>query len=165
MNLSPQKTYIRLPTTRQLTPTHTLFRMLRLFHATPVGFSNHASLSDAGAVARACPLTDSRFGGGNMLARLRGKPLRSGKMLACRSRHTAPAGQAEGLGSHRPRRRPPSPLLVGGIAPKPPLFVTPFYMKRGKSLCKHLITSSSILGIFWYERKTLYLEILKERGN
>jgi len=27
------------------------------------------------------------------------------------------------------------------------------------------IASFPLLGIFWYERKTLYLEILKERGN
>ena len=42
-------------------------------------------------------------------------------MLARRSRHTAPTGQAEGLGSHRQRRRIPNPTLVGGGAPKPPL--------------------------------------------
>ena len=42
-------------------------------------------------------------------------------MLARRSRHTAPTGQAEGLGSHRQRRRSPNPTLVGGEAPKPPL--------------------------------------------
>ena len=33
----------------------------------------------------------------------------------------AEAGQAEGLGSHRLRRRFPNPMLVGGIAPIPPL--------------------------------------------
>ena len=137
MNLSPQKTYIRLPTTRQLTPTLTLFRMLRHFH-------NTLSVFEIVLPCRVWGLWQD----------------------ACLPPWQAtPAGQAEGLGSHRPRRRPPSPLLVGGAAPKPPLFVTPFYMKRGKSLCKHLIASSSILGIFWYERKTLYLEILKERGN
>ena len=42
-------------------------------------------------------------------------------MLARRSRRTAPTGQAEGLGSHRQRRRIPNPTLVGGEAPKPPL--------------------------------------------
>jgi hypothetical protein len=38
-----------------------------------------------------------------------------------RSRTPAEAGQAEGLGSHRQRRRIPNPTLVGGEAPKPPL--------------------------------------------
>ena len=38
-----------------------------------------------------------------------------------RSRTPAEAGQAEGLGSHRQRRRIPNPMLVGGEAPKPPL--------------------------------------------
>ena len=85
------------------------------------------------------------------LPAVRGIPLRQGKQRVWDS--TANGGV------------PPHPYLSGANPPKPPLFVTPFYMKRGKSLCKHLITSSSILGIFWYERKTLYLEILKERGN
>lgn len=38
-----------------------------------------------------------------------------------RSRTPAEAGQAEGLGSYRQRRRIPNPTLVGGEAPKPPL--------------------------------------------
>ena len=38
-----------------------------------------------------------------------------------RSRTPAEAGQAEGLGSHRQRRRIPNPTLVGGEAPKPQL--------------------------------------------
>ena len=38
-----------------------------------------------------------------------------------RGRTPAEAGQAEGLGSHRQRRRISNPILVGGEAPKPPL--------------------------------------------
>ena len=47
-----------------------------------------------------------------------------------RSRTPAEAGQAEGLGSHRQRRRIPNPTLVGGEAPKPPLQHSANFNKR-----------------------------------
>ena len=54
-----------------------------------------------------------------------------------RSRTPAEAGQAEGLGSHRTRRRIPNPTLVGGKAPKPP--PTFFEKKVGKETFKQKI--------------------------
>ena len=45
-------------------------------------------------------------------------------------RTPAEAGQAEGLGSHRLRRRFPNPMLVGGIAPYPHLFFVKNQVKR-----------------------------------
>ena len=65
-----------------------------------------------------------------------------------RSRTPAEAGQAEGLGSHRQRRRIPNPTLVGGEAPKPPPSF--FEKKEGKET---------------FKQKNYPLMLEKERNN
>ena len=86
-------------------------------------------------------------------------------MLASRSRHTAPTGQAEGLGSHRQRRRIPNPMLVhdrqvcrGGEAPKPP--PTFFEKKVGKETFKQKNLSTYVR-----EREETIIENTKEKSD
>ena len=60
-----------------------------------------------------------------------------------RSRTPAEAGQAEGLGSHRQRRRIPNPTLVGGEAPKPPLQHSANFYKREVFIIENQIEKSN----------------------
>ena len=74
-----------------------------------------------------------------------------------RSRTPAEAGQAEGLGSHRQRRRIPNPELVGGEAPKPPPSF--FEKKEGKETFKQ-----KIIHLCWRKRGTI-IENTKEKSD